>query len=87
MNERLPASVELVQAKICVRDLSQALAETEIVATVQKLPGVQSVQTAEDGLHVVYDPLQVSEKEIERAIGASGHPTCGGEAERDSPFA
>ena len=87
MNERLPASIELVQAKICVRDLGEALAQNEIVATVQKLPGVQSVQIVGGELHVVYDPLQVSEKEIEQAIGASGHPTCGGEAERDSPFA
>jgi hypothetical protein len=87
MNERLPTSVELLQAKICVRDLGEALAQAEIVEIVQKLAGVQSVQIAGGELHVVYDPLQVSEKEIERAIGAGGHPTCGGEAERDSPFA
>ena len=87
MNERLPASIELVQAKICVRDLAETVAQAEIVPAIQKLPGVQSVQIAGGELHVVYDPLQMSEKELERVIGASGHPTCGGEAERDSPFA
>lgn len=87
MNERLPGTVELVQAKICVADLGQALAETEILAAVQKAAGVQSVQVVEGDLHVVYDPLQTSEKELERVIRGSGHAPSGGEAERDSPFA
>jgi hypothetical protein len=79
--------VELVQAKICVPDLNDAQAQKEVLDALQRLPGVQSVTTLQKEIHVIYDPLQTSEKELEAAAGRSGHPASGGEAERDSPFA
>lgn len=87
MYERQPPSVELVQAKICVPDLADAQAQKEVIEAMQKVPGVQSVMMIEKEIHVIYDPLRTTEKELEGAAGRSGHPATGGEAERDSPFA
>jgi hypothetical protein len=78
---------ELVQASIKIPDLLRTLAEREIVEAILRKPGVKSVNHHGDCLHVVYNPLDVSEHELERAIRASGHIPEHGDAERDSPFA
>ena len=78
---------ELVQAAIRVKGLESAVVQAEVIAAVQKQPGVRTVTVVEDMLHVVYDPLQMSEHQLEGVLRASGHqPECG-DAERDSPFA
>ena len=83
-----PAGVEeLVLAKIRIDHLGSAIAQAEVMSAVEGLPGVRTVSVVEDSLHVIYDPLRTTEREIERAVTGSGHqPECE-DVERDSPFA
>jgi hypothetical protein len=77
---------ELVQAEISVEGLELAATQADVIAAVQSRPGVRTVHVVEKSLHIVYDPLYVTELELEAAISGSGHRICGGSAERDSPF-
>lgn len=77
---------EWVQASIKVPDLIKATAERDIVEAVLRRPGVKSVNHHGDCLHVVYNPLEVTERELEEAIRQSGHTPAGGDAERVLPL-
>lgn len=78
---------ELVQANIRVEHLDAAGTESDVLKAIQQCAGVHTVMIVEGELHVVYDPLQVTEHELERLVRGSGHKPLGGEAHRDSPFA
>jgi hypothetical protein len=86
MNEHLPTSVELVQARLRIPDLTVGTAEVEILRALENTEGVQSMTVHEGELHVVYDPLLTSAHELEALIAQSGHPVTGDQTERDSPL-
>lgn len=77
---------EYIQATIGVEDLNLAGAQGEILRAVEGLPGVDSVRLVSGKLEICYDPLRVSEKELEAAIDHSGHHPLGGEAKRASLY-
>jgi hypothetical protein len=77
---------ELLLATIEVEDLEKPGIQAKVEAAVRTLNGVQSASKVEGKLHVIYDPLSITEREIEAAIQGSGFHPLGGEAERDSPF-
>lgn len=78
---------ELVQAEIQVAGLETPLVQADVIAAVQKEAGVRTVTVVEGVLHVVYDPLQMTERKLEAIVRATGHePDCK-DVERDSPFA
>lgn len=78
---------EWVQASIEVPDIGNPVAHTEILRAVENISGVQSVETIGQALHIVYDPLYITEHELERLVKGSGHATGASHTVRDSPFA
>ena len=76
-----------MQARIEVDDLDAPETAAEITAAVQDLPGVKAVTVVKTELHVIYDPLQITEREIEENIRKRGHHPLSGESERESPLA
>lgn len=83
----IPAgTVEYVQATIAVEHLESATIEADVRKAVESQPGVQSLSIVEGKLHVCYDPLQTSERELEAAIERMGEHPIEGTAERTSPF-
>ena len=78
---------ELVQAMISAEHLATPAEQLEVRHLLEALPGVRSVNFLEGRLQVCYDPLQITEKELEAAIDRTGHHPLGGESERASPFA
>jgi hypothetical protein len=82
----LNGAEELMRATISVEHLDSVSTQAEVLAAVQGAEGVKSADTMGGKLHVIYDPVIITEHELEHLIERGGlHPT-GGEAERDSPF-
>lgn len=86
MDPRPTPASELVQVNLTLPDLPQATAQAEIVKAVEAQPGVQRIEIIGDSLHVLYDPVQVTEHEIERLLQRSGHPAKDADVHRDTPF-
>lgn len=85
--QSLHAASEYVQATIAVEHLDSAIIERHVRKAVESTPGVQTVSLVEGKLHVCYDPLQTSERELEMAIQRAGEHPLEGSTERTSPFA
>lgn len=85
--QNITGAEELVQATISVEHLDDPATQSDVMAAVRALDGVRSVNLVEGKLHICYDPLRITEKKLEAAIGRSGHRPEGGEVERESPFA
>jgi hypothetical protein len=81
-----PGAAEYVQATISVEHLDSATIEAHVRKAVESQPGVQTVSLVEGKLHVCYDPLQTSERELEAAIERAGEHPTEGTTERTSPF-
>ena len=86
-HNNLQGATEYVQATIAVEHLDSAVIESHVRKVVESTPGVQTVHLIEGKLHVCYDPLQTSERELEAAIQRAGEHPIEGSAERTSPFA
>jgi hypothetical protein len=78
---------ELVQVLFEFAEHCTPGTEAEVVAAVQAKEGVRVVDLSGGKLKVVYDPLRVTERELEAAILAAGHRPEEIETKRDSPFA
>lgn len=78
---------ELVQATFEVAEHCTPGTEAEVMHVVQAREGVRTVDLTDGKLKVIYDPLRVTEKELEAAIRSAGHRVEEIETKRDSPFA
>ena len=90
MDDKLQQSTgaeEFLQATISVEHLTEPDTEAAVCAALKDLPGVKSVDFVEGKVQVCYNPLRITEHEIEKALQRSGQHTKSGEVERTSPFA
>jgi copper chaperone CopZ len=77
---------ELIQADIKATGLSSAAADKEVHEALDPAPGVEQVRVEPEGKSVVvlYDPVQVTKKEISEKLAKAGHPAEEVKIERDS---
>jgi hypothetical protein len=78
---------ELMQVLFDVAEHCTPGTEAEVVHAIAEKEGVRTIDRSDGKLKVIYDPLRVTEKELEAAIRAAGHQVEEIETRRDSPFA
>ncbi len=76
-----------MDATIPLNDLAAASTQTDVAHALRDVRGIRSIRFEEAAIVVLYDPLDISEYEIEQIIRRSGHLPGKGQAHRDSPFA
>ena len=80
-------SMELVEAKITAAKMGSPLAAHQVHEALESLPGVVQLRLEEDHVFVVYDPMQITKKELSEILAKSGHAVSEVKAGRDSPMA
>ncbi len=63
---------ETMAARIEIKELEDVAGQKKITDAVEALDGVVEIKIENGALHVSYDPLATTEKEIERAIRSTG---------------
>src|SRR5438034_11746338 len=63
---------ETMAARIEIKELGDPARQKEITDAVKALDGVIEIKIEKGALHVSYDPLVTSEKEIEQATRSTG---------------
>jgi copper chaperone CopZ len=59
--------------------------EKAITDALNAIDGIQEVRIENGAIHVIYDPLQTTEKKIEESIRASGHRVTSAETDSETP--
>ena len=80
-------SMELVEAKITAAKLGTPVAAREVHQILESVPGVVQVRLDGEHVFVVYDPVQITKKELSAKLAKSGHEVSEVKAGRDSPMA
>jgi copper chaperone CopZ len=85
-NQPHTGAEEFIQADITAEGLSDAAADKEVHEALDPAPGVEQVRVEPDAKSVVvlYDPVQVTKKEISEKLAEAGHPAEEVQIERDS---
>jgi hypothetical protein len=76
---------ETMTARIEIADLGDPARQSKILDALTTLNGVIASKIQKDALHVSYDPLETTEKEIEQAIRRTGSTVTTGSTERSTP--
>ena len=63
---------ETMAARIEIKELGDPTRQKQIIDAITALDGVIEAKIENDALHVSYDPLATSEKNIEQAVRSTG---------------
>ena len=80
------ALVTTMVARIESESLGSPAHEKAITEALNTIDGVQEVSIENGAIHVMYDPLQTTEKKIEDSIRASGNSVTSAETESETPL-
>ncbi len=85
MDKNWAALVATMVARIESEGVGSPVHEKTISDALNTIDGVQEVSIAHGAIHVMYDPLQTTEKRIEDSIRASGNSVTSAETESETP--
>jgi len=76
---------EVMVARIEIDGIGVAANEKEMTDSVAALPGVREVKIENGAMYVTYDPLDTTEKKIEKAVRASGNTVKAATTDTETP--